>query len=318
MGELFVGIDVSKAHLDYAYGSDLPSYQVANDEAGIAQLVGEVQARAVSLVVLEATGGLELPAVAALLQAGVPTALVNPRQVRDFAKGMGKLAKTDQIDSHTLAHFAQVARPRVHVLPDAQAQALAALLARRRQVIEMLTAERNRVLSTHPSQRARLQAHIDWLKAELAQLDQDLDEQIRTTPTWQAKDTQLRSAPGVGRVLSTALIAELPELGHLDRKKIAALVGVAPFNRDSGQLRGRRMISGGRAQVRQALYMGTLSAIRYNPVICAFYARLKQAGKPAKVALTACMRKFLTILNAMMRRGTAWTPPGPILAPPTS
>lgn len=314
MGERFVGIDVSKQHLDYAFHDAATSERVSNDADGISQLVQEVKAGQVRLVVLEATGGLEMPVVAALLQAGVPTAVANPRQVRDFAKGLGKLAKTDKIDSQMLAQFAQTVNPRVYVLPDAQAQALAALLDRRRQVIEMLTAERNRRLRVHASQKARLQAHIDWLNAELDQLEQDLDEIIRQTPTWKAKDEQLRSTPGVGRGLACALISDVPELGTLNRKKIAALVGVAPFNRDSGFFRGRRRIWGGREHVRTMLYMATLSATRFNPVIRSFYQRLIKVGKPFKVAMVACMRKLLTILNALIKNGTHWSAQNPVSA----
>jgi len=318
MGEMFVGIDVAKRRLDYAYGGQRGSAQVSNDEAGIAQLVQDLTARPVSLVVVEATGGLELPLVAALLQAGVPTAIANPRQVRDFAKGLGQLAKTDQIDCHLLAQFAQMVRPRVYVLPDAQSQALTALLARRRQVIEMLTSERNRLSSTHVSQRERVSAHIDWLAQELADLNEDLDQAIRDTPAWKAKDEQLRSAPGVGPVLASALISDVPELGQLNRHQIAALIGVAPFNQDSGQMRGRRRIWGGRADVRGLLYMATLSATRCNAPIRAFYLRLVGAGKPRKVAVVACMRKFLTMLNAMIKHGTHWIEPKPVSAQVTA
>jgi len=314
MGELFVGIDVSKAHLDYAFYEEQTSHRVDNDEAGIARLVAILKERQVALVVVEATGGLEMPVVGALLQAKVPAAIANPARVRSFAKGLGKLAKTDAIDSQILAHYAQSARPRVHELPDEQAQALSAVLVRRRQLIEMLTMERNRLLSVHKSQRTRLQAHIDWLQQELDQFNQDLDQLVRNTPSWKAKDDQLRSAPGVGPVLSTTLLAEVPELGQLNRKEIAAVVGVAPFNKDSGKMRGRRMIQGGREHVRTVLYMATLSAIRFNSVIQTFYQRLKQAGKPFKVAVVACMRKFLTILNAMIKNGTNWIEPQKITA----
>jgi transposase len=306
MGELFVGIDVSKDHLDYALYNEKGSQRVDNNEAGIAKLVTSLKDRQVTLVVVESTGGLEMPVVAALLHEQVPTAIANPARVRSFAKALGKLAKTDAIDSQILALFAQSVRPRVHELPSEQAQALSALLMRRRQLIEMLTMERNRLFSVHKSQRPRLEAHITWLQKELDQFNQDLDQMIRDTPAWKAKDEQLRSTPGVGPVLSTTLLAEVPELGLLNRKEIAAVVGVAPFNKDSGNLRGRRMIQGGRAHVRTILYMATLSAIRYNPVIHTFYDRLKKAGKPFKVAMVACMRKLLTILNAMIKNGTCW------------
>jgi len=311
MGDLYVGIDVSKAHLDYAFYGTNETGQVDNQPAGISQLVAECQRRQVTLVVVEATGSLEMPVVAALLTAGVPTAITNPRQVRDFAKGLGKLAKTDKIDAQTLAHFGYTVKPRVYVLPAADAQALEALLTRRNQLLDMLTAERLRISSTHTSVRQRLEKHIEWLKAELAEIDKDLDQSIQHSEIWKAKDRLLQSVPGVGRILSTAILAWLPELGLLNGKAIAALVGVAPFNRDSGLMRGRRMIWGGREQIRSTLYMAALSAMHCNPVIAAFYARLIKAGKPAKVALTACMRKLLTILNAMVKHNTVWKNPAP-------
>jgi transposase len=312
MGEVYLGIDVSKAHLDYAYYGSSETAQVDNTAAGIAQLVAECKAGKVSLVVVEATGSLEMPVVAALLTAGIPTAVVNPRQVRDFAKGLGKLAKTDKIDAHTLAQFGFMVHPRVYVLPSQEAQALEALLTRRSQVIEMLSSERVRMHTVHFSQRARLEKHIDWLKGELEQIDSELNQSISQSETWKAKDQLLQSVPGVGRILSTSLLAWLPELGLLNGKQIAALVGVAPFNRDSGQWRGRRMICGGRAEIRSALYMAALSASRFNPLISTFYNRLIKAGKLPKVALTACMRKLLLILNAMIKHGTPWKNPEPI------
>lgn len=311
--ELYLGIDVSKAHLDYAYYGTKESMQIDNQPGDIAKLVAECKARQVSLVVVEATGSLEMPVVAALLTAGIPTAVTNPRQVRDFAKGLGKLAKTDKIDAHTLARFGFTVKPRVYVLPSSEAQALEALLTRRNQILDMLTTERLRRHSVHASQRPRLDKHIDWLKAELEQIDRELNQSISQSETWKAKDRLLQSVPGVGQITSLALLAWLPELGLLTGKQIAALVGVAPFNRDSGLMRGRRMVSGGREQVRSVLYMAALSASRFNPVISTFYTRLIKAGKPAKVALTACMRKLLTILNAMLKQGTAWkNPPQPV------
>lgn len=311
MDEQFVGIDVAKDHLDYAFHGQSASQQVSNDAAGIAKLLAALKAQPVTLIVLEATGGYEMPVTAELLRAGLPVAVANPRQVRDFAKGLGKLAKTDEMDARVLAQFAQVVRPRVHVLPDEQAQRLAALLDRRRQMIDMLTTERNRRHLVHQSVLARLQSHIDWLQAELDQIDDDLDQSIRSTPSWKAKEEQLRSTPGVGRVLSTTLIAQLPELGQLTGKQIVCLVGLAPFNKDSGNQRGRRMIQGGREAIRTVLYMATLNAIRYNPVIKDFYQRLREAGKVSKVAIVACMRKLLTILNAMLKHGTSWREPEP-------
>jgi transposase len=309
MGELYVGIDVSKAHLDYAYHGTGQSWQVDNTAAGIERLIGECKRREVTLVVVEATGSLEMGVVVGLLTAGVPTAIANPRQVRNFAKGMGKLAKTDTIDAHILAHFASVAKPRVHMLATEERQALEALLTRRNQLIEMLTAERSRLSSTHASQRERLEKHIEWLRANIEEIDRDLDHSVKSCEVWKAKDSILQSVPGVGRVLSSSLLAWLPELGLLSGKEVAALVGVAPFNRDSGLMQGRRMIWGGREQIRSPLYMATLSATRFNPVISAFYARLIKAGKKPKVAITACMRKLLTILNAMIKHDTPWFPP---------
>jgi transposase len=306
---LFVGIDVAKLQVEYASEPGGLHGVSGQDGAGIQHVVDVLRAQPVALVVLEATGGLEIPLMAALITAGLPVAVVNPRQVRDFARATVQLAQTDRIDSRLLARFAKAVQPRVAQLPDDASQALAALVTRRRQVIAMLTAERNRLASTHKSQRPHVQAHLAWLTQELADLDHDLDQAIRQSPIWKAKDEQLRSTPGVGPVLSRTLLAELPELGQLDRQQIAALVGVAPFNRDSGKLRGKRQVWGGRAQVRAVLYMATLSARRFNPVIRAFYERLRAAGKPFKVALTACMRKLLTVLNAMVKQGTFWQAP---------
>lgn len=309
MDELYLGIDVSKGHLDYAPMGSNETAQVENNGAGIAQLVAEFKQRQPTLVVVEATGSLEMPVVAALLTAGVPTAVVNPRQVRDFAKGMGKLAKTDKIDARTLALFGSTVKPRVFHLPSEEAQALDALLTRRNQILDMLSSEKFRLHTVHATQRASLEGHIEWLKAALEQIDMDLNQSIRSSDIWKAKDSLLQSVPGVGRILSTALLAWLPELGLLSGKQIAALVGVAPYNRDSGQMRGKRMIWGGREQIRSVLYMAALSSSRCNPVISSFYNRLIKAGKPAKVALTACMRKLLTILNAMVKHGSSWNAP---------
>ena len=311
MGELIVGVDISKKQLDYAYYGEKDSHQVSNDEAGIAQLIEELQKRQVGLVVMEATGGLERLSLTLLHQAKINAALVNPRQARDFAKAIGKLAKTDRIDCHTLAHFGNAVQLRVYQLPDGQQQLLSALITRRRQVLELLTMERNRLHSTHPELKARLKKHIAFLKDELKQMDDELDDFIRNTPDWKAKNKQLRTVPGVGRVMATTLIAELDELGKVPNKAIAALVGVAPFNKDSGQSRGRMMIKGGRAEVRTALYMATLTAIRHNPVIKAFFERLRKAGKEFKVAMTACMHKLLIILNTMVKNGTVWQAPDP-------
>lgn len=303
---IFVGIDVSKDYLDIATRPAGESWRVRNDEADITPLANRLKALQPTLVVLEATGGYEMAATAALVAAGLQVAVVNPRQVRDFAKGAGYLAKTDRIDARVLAHFAEAMRPTPRSLPDEQLLALQALVARRRQVVEMLTAEKNRLKQSKPLVREQIERHIVWLQEELATLDRDLGDLIRNSPVWREKADLLQSAPGIGERVSCVLVADLPELGTLDRKKIAALVGVAPFNRDSGTRQGKRGIWAGRAHVRAALYMGTLVAIRYNPVIKQFYERLRAAGKIAKVAITACMRKFLTILNAMVRHHTRW------------
>jgi transposase len=289
--------------------------QVPNNEAGIAQLVTQLRETQPALVVLEATGGREAPVAAALATAGLAVAIVNPRQVRDFAKATGQLAKTDALDARVLAHFAEVVRPVPRPLPDADAQALSALLARRRQVLAMLVAEQQRLETTVPALRPRLEAHIAWLRQERDALDAALRQQIRHSPLWREDAALLQSVPGVGPVLATTLIAELPELGHLDRKQIAALVGVAPLNCESGTWRGRRSIWGGRGQVRAALWMSTLVAVQHNPVIRAYYERLLAARKPKKVALTACMRKLLTILNALLRHRTPWHPALPTATP---
>lgn len=303
-----VGIDVAKAALDVAVSPTAERWTLAYTEREVAALVRRLTPLQPALVVLEATGGLEGPLVGALAAAGLPVVVVNPRQVRDFAKATGRLAKTDTLDAAVLAHFAATVRPTPRPLPDAATQTLAALVTRRRQLVGMLTAERNRLASAPRALRAEIQGHITWLQRRLGRLDEDLDQAIRTSPAWRAQDDLLQSAPGVGPVLSRTLLASLPELGALNRKAIAALVGVAPLNRDSGTLRGRRRVWGGRAAVRAVLYMGTLVAVRHNPVLRAFYQRLRAVGKLPKVALTACMRKLLTILNAMLKQQTRWNP----------
>lgn len=303
---VFVGIDVAKAELVIAIRPSGDRWTVANDEAGIQTLLKRLRRHTPALVVLEATGGYERAAVAALAAARLPLVVANPRQVRDFARATGQLAKTDRIDADTLALFAERVRPNPRALPDEAARALDALLTRRRQVLEMLIAERNRLEHALPAVRRGITQHIRWLERQLHDVDRDLDDSIQGSPVWRAKENLLRSAPGVGPVLSRTLIGELPELGTLPRKQIAALVGVAPLARDSGTLKGKRLVWGGRAPVRAALYMAALVGTRCNPVIRAFYRRLLAAGKPKKVALTACMRKLLTILNAMMRTNTMW------------
>jgi len=303
---IYVGIDVAKDRLDVAQRPGIEAWEVTNDDRGIADLVARLKALRPTLVVLEATGGIELPLVGALAAVGLPVVVVNPRQTREFARATGRLAKTDAIDAQVLARFAEAVRPALRPLPDAASQQLSGLVARRRQVIEMLTAEKNRLRTAAPAVRDHIKEHILWLERSLSDLDSELGQAIHSSDIWRAQDNLLQSAPGVGPVLSTTLLAELPELGSLNRKEIAALVGVAPLNRDSGTLRGRRTVWGGRSQVRTALYMAALVASRFNPVIRAFYQRLEAAGKPKKVALTACMRKLLTILNAMMRHQTPW------------
>jgi len=304
--DIHVGIDVAKDRLDVAQRPGAEAWWVTNDERGIADLVARLRALRPTLVVLEATGGIELHVVGALAAARLAVVVVNPRQTREFAKATGRLAKTDAIDAQVLAQFAEAVRPALRPLPDAATQQLSSVVTRRRQVIEMLTAEKNRLRTAAPAVRDHIKEHILWLESSLADLDSELEQAIHSSEVWRAQDNLLQSTPGVGPVLSTTLLAELPELGTLNRKEIAALVGVAPLNRDSGTLRGRRTVWGGRSQVRTALYMAALAATRFNPVIRAFYQRLQAAGKPQKVALTACMRKLLIVLNAMARHQTPW------------
>ncbi len=304
--EVFVGIDVSRDKLDLAVRPDGGQWQVANTAPGIAAVLPQLLALTPTLIVLEATGGLELPVLAALGSAGLPVIAVNPRQVRDFAKAVGKLAKTDALDAQVLAHFADAVRPAVRPLPDAATQALSALVTRRRQLVEMLTAEENRRKTAPPAIRTNIQDHIAWLRKRLKELDQELSQAIRTSSLWREQEDLLRSVPGVGPVVSVTLLADLPELGILGRKQIGALVGLAPLNRDSGTMRGKRTIWGGRASVRAALYMAALVGSRCNPILRALYERLLAAGKTKKVALTACMHKLLTILNAMLKHHTRW------------
>ena len=303
----FVGIDVSKAHLDVAVRPTGKSWALPNDETGIEGLIPQLRDLGPDLVLLEATGGLEAPLVAALAAAALPVVVVNPRQVRDFAKATGTPAKTDTLDAGVLARFADVVRPDVRPLKDAETQILNSLTARRRQVMTMLVAERNRLGSAIGAVSPRIEAHIAWLEQELSDLDKGLRQTLRRSPVWREKDDLLRTVPGVGEQLSLTLPANLPELGTLNRREIAgALVGVAPYNRDSGALRGKRAVWGGRSRVRAVLYMGALVASRHNPAIRDFHQRLLAAGKPKKVALVACMRKLLAILNAMLKHGSPW------------
>ena len=303
---IFVGIDIAKADFVVACRPDGRSWTATNDPAGIVATVDRLCALAPSLIVLEATGGYETPLVAALAAAGLPVVVANPRQVRDFAKATGQLAKTDGLDAHLLALFAERVRPTPRPLPDAALQQLEALMTRRRQLVDMVTAERNRLEHASAPIRRNITDHVRWLERRVAAVDRDLDDTIQKSPVWRAQENLLRTVPGIGPVVSRTLLADLPELGRLNRKQIAALVGVAPLARDSGTLRGKRTVWGGRAPVRAVLYMGALVATRRNTVIRAFYLRLVAAGKPKKVALIACMRKLLTILNAMMRTNTQW------------
>ena len=298
---------MSKNHVDVAVRPTGQTWTISNDESGIRELVSRLKVLRPAIVVLESTGGLELPSVAALAAAALPVAIVNPRQVRDFARATGTLAKTDALDAVALAHFADAVRPVVRPLRDAETQVLSSLVVRRHQVVSIVVAERNRLRSAIAAVRPRIEAHIAWLEQELSDIDEGLRQTLRSSPEWREKDDILRSVPGVGEQLSLALLSQLPELGKLNRRQVAALVGVAPYNRDSGTLRGKRQIWGGRARLRAVLYMGAMVASRFNPVIRDFYQRLLTAGKPKKVALTACMRKLLVILNSMLKSRTLWS-----------
>ena len=306
---------MSAAHLDVGVRPSGEVKRYANDTRGIATIMDEIVPLGPSGVVLEATGGFEMPIAGELELVGLPVSLVNPRQVRSFARATGKLAKTDAIDALLLAQFAEAVKPPVRPLPDEETRELRALVDRRRQLLEMLTSERNRLRPASKRVGRLIQEHILWLKQQIDDLDKDIGELIRSSPIWRAQEDLLRSVPGVGRVLSCTLLTHLPELGSLNRGQVAALVGVAPLNRDSGAFRGKRSVWGERTAIRSALYMAALVASQHNPVIKAFYHRLRAAGKPAKVALTACMRKLLLILNSMLKRGTQWGPPHMHTAP---
>jgi transposase len=304
----YVGLDVAKAHLDLATAPATTAVRFTHDEAGLSALVAHLQPLAPALVVLEATGGYEADVAAAVALAGVPVAVVNPRQVRDFAKAIGRLAKTDALDADVLARFAAHVRPEPRPLPDTAQQDLTALVARRRQLVEMLTAERNRLLIARGRIKHDVQTHIHFLEQRLKATTTELRTTVQDSPVWRAHDNLLQSVPGIGPTTSATLLADLPELGHLSRQQIAALVGVAPLNRDSGARCGPRVTWGGRATVRAPLYMATRVAIRWNPVIRAFYQRLRAAGKAPKVAAVAAMHKLLTILNAMVKAHRPWHP----------
>lgn len=306
--EIFVGIDVSKRQLDVAEWGTRTVSQYSNNDKGILRLVQELKEASPTLIVLEASGGWEMTLATELAFAKLPAVVVNPTRVRDFARATGQWAKTDKLDALMIARFAQAVRPEVRVLRNEQQAYLAALIIRRRQVVEIMTAEKNRRGTTHGMISQRLEEHIAWLEEELRSLEEETSRFVRTNTVWQEKEELLRSVPGVGQVTAFTLLAELPELGTMNRQKIAALVGVAPFNRDSGPRRGKRRIFGGRAGVRRALYMSALVGSRSNPVIRAFYERLIANGKEKKVALAACMRKLLVILNAMLRDKKYWNP----------
>jgi transposase len=304
---VFVGIDVAKHRLEVHLRPSGESFTIDYREEEVAALVERLLPLEPTLIVLEATGGLEVRLAAALAAAALPVAVVNPRQVRSFARAMGRLAKTDRLDAKVIARFAEAVRPPVRPLPDETTRHLGALVARRRQLLEMLVAERNRRQAADRALHERIDAHLRWLENALAEIEGDLDGAVRDSPVWRAKEELLRSVPGVGPVSARTLLAQLPELGSLTRRQVAALVGVAPFNRDSGKMRGRRTIWAGRAALRACLYMAAVAAARgSNPVIASFYRRLRLAGKPAKLALTACMRKLVVTLNAMLRTNTAW------------
>lgn len=305
-GEVFVGIDVSKARLDVAVGARGEVWSEPNDARGIAALVKRMLQVGPARVVLEATGGLETAAVAELGAAGLPVVVVNPRQVRDFARASGQLAKRDTLDARALASFAERMRPELRALPTEQERELKALVARRHELVEMITAEHNRLGTAPKLLHKEINAHIRWLEGRLKERDRDLDRMLRSSPLWREREDLLRAVPGVGPVLCATLLANLPELGRLNRREIAKLVGVAPLNRDSGTLRGKRTVWGGRAQVRAALYMPTRAAVKFNPALKAFYQRLIRLGKPEKVALTAAMRKLLITLNAILKNRSPW------------
>lgn len=306
--ENFIGIDVSKSELEVHVRPTSEHMTFANTEDGIALLIDFLKPLSASLVVIEATGGLEMALVNALAAKAFPVVVVNARQVRDFAKAIGKLAKTDLLDARVIAHFAEAVRPPLRPLKDEQTQRLHALNMRRRQLVQMINAEQNRLASAPKWTIKTIKSHITWLKKDLAKIDKEISNFIKGSPLWREKDAILQSFKGVGSVTSSTLLAAVPELGNINSKQLSALVGVAPLNRDSGLFRGKRTVWGGRENVRSVLYMAAMTAIRFNPVIKPFYKKLRDAGKPHKVAITACMRKMLVILNSMMKNQTYWMP----------
>ena len=306
--EIFIGIDISKTQMDVAVWDNEETWEFENEAEGWQEMVEIAKELKPSLIVVEASGGIEQRVVAELYLEELPIAIVNPTRVRNFARSTGQLAKTDKLDARLIAHFAQAVRPKVRPLRTAEQEHLNALVTRRRQVVQILTAEKNRRSTTHSTLRKRLQQHIEWLNAELEGLDEEIEQYIQESPSWRKNAALLRSVPGVGPVTASTLLAALPELGTRNRQQIAALVGVAPLNKDSGKMRGKRRVFGGRAPARRALYMATLVATRVNPVIRSFYEHLLAQGKEKKVALTACMRKLLVILNSMIRNQQTWSP----------
>ena len=309
MSGINVGIDVAKEELVVAVLPSGESFTEVNDERAVMRLVKRLSALRCERIVLEASGGYETLVVGALAAAGLPVAVVNPRQVRDFARAIGQLAKTDPLDARVIALYAERVQPPIRELPDEQTRALRELCVRRQELIEMLIAERNRLRLASPATRPEIAGHVDYLLKRIKQIDRDLDQAVRNSPLWRKKGELLTSVPGVGRVSRAVLLGLLPELGRLNRAEAAALLGVAPYNRDSGALRGRRMIRGGRPRVRRVLYVATVAAVRCNPVLRAYYLRLRAAGKPIKVALVATMRKLITILNAILKTNTPWRLP---------
>ena len=306
--EIFIGIDVSKATLDIAFWDSEVYWQLSNDAEGWQELVKRLQPLSSVLIVIEASGGLEQPVVAELYTEKLPVAIVNPTRVRNFARSTGQLAKTDKLDARIIAHFAQAVRPQVRPLRTPEEDHLNALVTRRRQVVTILTTEKNRKATTHHSMQDRVMVHIAWLEVELKELETEIEQFILQSVEWKEKADLLQSVPGIGPVTASTLLAELPELGSRNRQQIAALVGVAPLNKDSGKKRGKRRTFGGRASVRRTLYMASLAATRCNPVIRRFYERLLANGKEKKVALIACPRKLLVILNSMIRHRQSWQP----------
>jgi transposase len=311
MTSVIVGIDVSKTNLDVAVAGNGTVREWGNDEQGRQVLSGWLSEQGVELVVLEASGGIEAALVSELVEQRIPVAVVNPTRVRAFARAEGQLAKTDRIDAQVIARFGATMKPRANAIRDQAQLALSQQVTRRRQMVHMVTAEKNRAQTTLGTMKEQIERHIAWLQSEIEHLEHEINQAIMADPVWQETSERLQSTPGVGAITAATLVAELPELGRLNRQKIAALVGLAPFNHDSGKRRGQRRIFGGRASVRNVLYMAALSAIRCNPVIRSFYQRLVAKGKVKKVAITACMRKLLVILNTMTKTRQAWRPPTP-------